>query len=225
MTRRTLELAAFFAALLIASLAFHAWLASHDDQLRLQSTLAAQKQLLDAADARERTRVETLDHALAQITETKRTTQTPAQILRELPKYLALPQPITAETRKQQGTDLSENPHTPAGTSATGEAPSTVVAQVSANLPDTPAARIPSTDLKPLFDFVQDCRSCQTQLATAKQNAQDDNVKLEALTRERDAAIRASKGGGFWRRLKHNVIWFAVGAGAGAASGFVVARR
>jgi len=49
MTRRTLEIAAFCAALLLAALIFHAWLAAHDDQLRLSSTLATQKQALDAA--------------------------------------------------------------------------------------------------------------------------------------------------------------------------------
>jgi hypothetical protein len=43
MTRRTLEIVALCIALLIAALAFHAWLDSHDDQLRLQSTIASQK--------------------------------------------------------------------------------------------------------------------------------------------------------------------------------------
>ena len=65
MTRHTLEIAALSAALLIAALAFHAWLASHDEQLRLASTLAAQKQLIDAADAREHSRQITLDATLA----------------------------------------------------------------------------------------------------------------------------------------------------------------
>ena len=95
MTRRTLEIAAFATALLVASLAAHAWLASRDEQVRLASTLAAQKQLIDAADARERSRQPALDSTLAQIEKLKRTTQTPAQIVRDLPKYLPLPQPIT----------------------------------------------------------------------------------------------------------------------------------
>ncbi|MGC1629293.1 MAG: hypothetical protein WA735_20745, partial [Candidatus Acidiferrales bacterium] len=59
---------------------------------------------------------------------------------------------------------------------------------------------------------------CQAQLATAKLNAADDAAKLAAITRERDAAITTAKGGTFWRRLRRNALWFAVGAGAGAVA-------
>src|SRR5271154_3567408 len=97
MTRRTLEIAAFCAALLLAALIFHSWLAAHDDQLRLQSTLATQKQALDAADARERNRNSTLKDALAQIDTLKRRaqTETPPELARALEDALHLPQPIT----------------------------------------------------------------------------------------------------------------------------------
>src|SRR3984957_6802991 len=74
-TRRTIEIVAFCAALFLAALMFHAWLAAHDDQLRLASTLATQKQAIDAADARERDRNATLKDALAQIDTLKRTAQ------------------------------------------------------------------------------------------------------------------------------------------------------
>ena len=40
--RHKIEIAASCAALLLAALIFHAWLAAHDDQLRLASTLATQ---------------------------------------------------------------------------------------------------------------------------------------------------------------------------------------
>ena len=33
---------------------------------------------------------------------------------------------------------------------------------------------------------------------------------------ERDAAIRAARGGGFWSRLRRNAKWFAVGAATAA---------
>ena len=99
-TRRTIEIVAFCAALLLAALIFHTWLAAHDDQLRLASTLATQKQALDAADARERDRNATLKDALAQIDALKRTAQneTPAQLARALQDALQLPQPITIAT-------------------------------------------------------------------------------------------------------------------------------
>jgi hypothetical protein len=240
--RRTIEIAAFCAALLLAAMAIHAWLDSRDEQQRLATTLAAQKQLLDAADSRERTRESALDATLAQIEALKRATQTPEQILRELPKYLALPQPITlapaanpptAAAPAQQGSDdptrivrqpesaAAEEPRDPAASPAKKGA---VASQSPATLPTAPAAQIPSADLKPLYDYVQDCRECQAQLAAAKQNQLDDAAKLAALTRERAAAVTAAKGGTFWRRARRNAAWFAAGAALGAAAGYAAHR-
>lgn len=219
--RRTLEIAAFLVALLIAALALHAFLASRADQRQLQSTLAAQKQLLDAADARERTRDASLTSTLAQIDSLKRATQTPVQIIRDLPKYLPLPQPITlappvssADAPTQQGTGPSPKltPTIPA---------SPLSSQPTAGLPPAPTAQLPAVDLKPLYDYVQDCRSCQAQLAAAKQDSADDSSKIAALTRERDAAVTAAKGGSFLRRLRRNALWF----GLGAAVGYAAAKR
>ena len=259
MTRRTIEIAAFCVALLLGAMAVHAWLASRDEQQRLASTLAAQEQLLDAANARERTRLSALDDTLAQIENLKRETQSPAQILRDLPTYLSLPQPITMTPAAGQGTDQSAKgaapPESAAGeeprnlTSAAGRSPTapgepTLLPQAvapaagSQRLPAVPAAssqtcdqagncaaQIPSADLKPLFDYVQDCRACQAQPASAKQNAADDATKIAALTRERDAAVTASKGGTFWRRVRRNAEWFAVGAALGAAAGYKASKR
>jgi hypothetical protein len=84
-------------------------------------------------------------------------------------------------------------------------------------------AEIPAADLKPLYDYVQDCRECQARLAAATQNRTDDATKLQAMTLERDAAVTAAKGGTFWRRLRRNIAWFAAGAAAGAAAGTTAA--
>ncbi|MGH9746900.1 MAG: hypothetical protein ACRD59_12430 [Candidatus Acidiferrales bacterium] len=356
MTRRTIEILAVCISLLVATLAFHAWLSSHDDQLRLQSTLASQKLVLDAADARERDRNATLKDTLAQIESLKRQVQTPEQILRELPKYLPLPQPITlsnessanarastphtdpntiTEAATNSGADQQGTPTAPQrlapiaarqGTTSSaktassaktwlnallhpsqrgafaGGAPSATQsalpgsgqqssvhpgqtpqsqlgsrapdAQLSSNsspqsqtsqdtnnrgtiapaeatpalsiLPDpahdagtanfhessphaaaqplippataptSSAAQIPTADLKPLFDFVQECRTCQIQLTAAKQDAADNAQKITALTRERDAAVTAAKGGTLWLRLRRNSHWLAIGAAVSA---------
>jgi hypothetical protein len=221
--RRTIELAAFAVALLIATMAVHAWLASRDEQQRLASTLAAQKQLLDAADSRERTCQFALDATLAEIEKLKSATQTPQQIVSALPQYIPLPQPITFATA-QQGTDASmgtaaQSPlHEPPGASSnTASAPS--------SLPSAPAAQIPTADLKPLYDYIQDCRACQAQLAAAKQTASDDTSKITALTTERDAALTAAKGGTVWRRFRRNALWFAAGAALGTAAGYHATHR
>ena len=217
--RNSIEIVVSALALILAALAFHAWLASRDDQIRLQATLAAQKQLLDAADAHERDRAARLQDTLAQIDALKRATPTPAQIMRDLPKYLSLPQPITLAPTSvgdshaasgnasayQQGSGASEN-----SGGSSSPAPQ--------NLPDSPVAQIPASDLKPLYDFVQDCRACQAQLAAVKLNAADDATKIAALVRERDAAINASKGGGVLLRLRRNALWFVVGAGVSTAA-------
>ncbi|MGD1210746.1 MAG: hypothetical protein ABR973_05235 [Candidatus Acidiferrales bacterium] len=212
--RRTIEIASFLATLLVAALAAHAWLAARADQQRLQSTLAAQKQLLDAADSRERARAATLNDTLAQIDDLKRATQTPAQIVRELPQYLPLPQPITLPSRTSPA-----GPTTQQGTAPSEQRASEPGAPEA--LPASPIAQLPASDLKPLYDFVQDCRACQAQLAAVKLNSADDATKIAALTRERDAAITAAKGGSFWRRLRRNALWFVVGA----ASGYAAAKR
>lgn len=210
---RTFEIVAFLAAILLAALAFHAWLAAHDEQQRLQATLDSQKQLLDAANARENDRNATLNAAIAQIAKNERATQTPAQILQQLPSYLPLPQPISS-VPPQQGTLPSETSPPPAPQAQSTPSPSLPAAPA----PQAPNLQLPAEDLKPLYDFAQDCHACQLKLAVANQNATDDAQKISALTRERDAAVTAAKGGSFFRRLRRNALWFAIGAGVGYAA-------
>jgi hypothetical protein len=321
--RRTLEVSAVIAATILIAMGFHAWLTAHDEQLRMQATIATQKQQLDAADARERARATILDQTLAQIQKLKRDTQTPEEILKQLPQYLNLPEPITlnlsstgddsqagavsptaVQGKIKKGTGLrvfgrnwfarnptpandgdergspnarnspasaapnsegdsvshegvgsvrSETPSQPLPLSASADtslsyqhdnpskfspasntsaafpdaanqsrAPASgdrTATRVSQNAPGSSPAQIPAADLKPLYDYVQDCRSCQAQLAAAHQNRADDAAKFEAMTRERDAAVIAAKGGTLWRRFRRNFEWFAMGAIIGATAG------
>ena len=232
--RRTIELALFAAAVLIATMAVHAWLTSRDDQQRLAATLAQQKQLLDAADSREHTRDSALNNTLAQIQQLKRTTLTPQQIVSALPKYLTLPQPVTLAPSgavlnpsslagRDPGpgvgpTGLPQQGIGPSPNATTATRPAPIPSGPAHALPDAPTAQIPAADLKPLYDFIQDCRACQAELAAAKQNASDDAAKINALTAQRDAALTATKGGTFWHRLRRNAEWFALGAALGAAA-------
>ena len=122
-----------------------------------------------------------------------------------------------ASPQTQQGTGTSlpapnssvANP-APSRSNATGSASSATAPQST--------AEIPAADLAPLNNYVQDCRACQLELTAAKQNATDDAAKIRALTRERDAAITAAKGGPFWLRLKRNAHWLAIGAAVGAVT-------
>ena len=192
------------ATLVAAVFVVHAWLAAREDRMRLAATIETQKQIIDAADRRERERAGQLREQLAAIDALKRRIATPQQIVRALPQYLPLPQPIhLTPPPAQQGSPLPEKPEPhpaeparPAG---------------------GPVAQLPVEDLKPLFDFVQDCRACQNELAEAKQQVADDRVKLDALTHERDAALRAARGGSFWTRARRAAKWFIIGVGVGAA--------
>ena len=298
--RRTLQISAVIAAVILVAMVFYSWLASLDEQLLMTTPIAAQKQQLDAADARERARATALDQTLAQIQKLKHDTQTPEEVLSQLPQYLNLPQPITlnppsgqnppqaaatsdaGQGKNKKGTGLrlfgknwfapktapassderasgsvasspiseAVDPNVGSATAQTrasvdgkhSPASSSGIADAVAELPDaanptqppsshdrTPSAmsqdaatpssaQIPAADLKPLYDYVQDCRSCQAQLTAAQQTRADDATKLTAMTQERDAALTAAKGGSIWRRFRHNLNWFVLGAAVGAAA-------
>ena len=170
-TRRTIEIAAFCAALLLAALIFHAWLAAHDDQLRLASTLATQKQALDAADARERDRNATLKDALAQIDALKHNAQneTPAQLARALQDALHLPQPITISSEP-----LSNDANAPhvrtAGLRPAPLSSSTTPAPLSndAHAPDVRTAGVPPAPLPPSTTQQQGPKNSQQEIQRHK---------------------------------------------------------
>jgi len=244
--RRTIEIAALAVALLAGAVGIHEWIAARADLLHLQATLAGQKQLIDAADARERDRAAALKDTLAQIDALKRAHQTSAEIVRDLPKYISLPAPIALQpadgknslvealvpaapssimgdvTTGLNAPDNSISSSAKGKKDSQGPEPSTAtdssVLPSRSDVPTAPEAQIPAADLKPLYDFVQDCRACQAQLAAAKLSAADDASKFAALTRERDAAIQASKGGSIGRRIRRDIVWLLAGAAAGSAA-------
>ena len=178
-----------FAFLLALALHF-SWRADQRDRSRLASELAATKQLLAAADARQRDRDTQLAQTLATLAAEKRATATPAQIVRELPSQIPLPSPIA----------LQSAPASPSSPS-----------------PQTNAL-IPTEDLKPLYDFTIDCKACQAKLAAAQGDLADERQKTSSLTRERDDSLRIARGGSLWRRIGRAAKWFLIGAAAGAVA-------
>jgi hypothetical protein len=295
MTSGTFKLVALAIFALVVGLTVHAWVVAQDNQQRLQSTLAAQKQVLDDANSRQRTRDAALNDTLAEIEKLKNTTRSSQQLVDQLQKYLALPQPMLLVNRGlspsavpgERSSRLTHQPGLSADTagtrSVTGNSSSAAGSQSPAPIaelvigpksdhPDIPSsqvssqrssnspshlqsdtqrisaqldqvlppptapppipsnsvkacssspdcvAEIPAGDLKPLYNYVQNCRACDAELAVSKQNASDDATKVAALTRERDAAVTASKGGSFMRRLRRNILWFSVGAAMGYAA-------
>ena len=187
-----IRLAELAAILVLAAALIQAWRADQRDRAQLSAELAATKQLLAAADARQHDRDTQLAQTLAALAAEKRSIITPAQIVRELPRELPLPAPIT----------LQSTPATPATGGQTSTAPTQAV--------------IPAEDLKPLYDFTLDCKACQAKLVAAQGNLADEQKKSAALTLERDRAVRIARGGSAWRRIGRAAKWFVIGAAAGA---------
>jgi hypothetical protein len=189
-TKYLFHLAELTIAILLASAIFFSWRADRRDRAQLASELAATKQLLAAADARQHNRDTQLAQTLATLAAEKHTIVTPAQIIRELPAQLPLPSPI--------------------------------VLQSAPALPNSPTPKtnaiIPAEDLKPLYDFTIDCKTCQAKLATAQSDLADERQKTTALTHERDDALRIARGGTAWRRITRAAKWFLIGAAAGAVA-------
>jgi hypothetical protein len=179
------------AVLAVAAIAVRSWVAAHDTDVELRATLAAQKQLIEQAAAREKDRDAALAKTLAGISEVKRAVQTPVQAAEKISQALpSLPEPIQIQVpAPEPGKDVTPLPAT---------------------------ASVPQPDLVPLYDYLEDCRACQAQLAAKNNDLTDEHTKVTALTAERDAAVRAARGGGFWARARRTAKWLLIGGALGA---------
>ena len=194
----TLMAIAAIAVLALAAIGVRSWLAARDATTQLTATLAAQKQLLGQAAAREQQRDAALATTLAGINRAKSSVQTPAQAAAQIPGVLpSLPAPVLLDL--------------PAPT---------------ASEPTPPAeASIPQADLKPIYDDLQDCRACQAQLSAAQNDLADEHLKVTALTTQRDAAVKAANGGRLWSRMRQAAKWLVIGAVIGAAGAVASSHR
>lgn len=197
-------------ALLVAILAIailEAWRAEHRATAQLEAELATTKQALAAADARQQTRDTQLTQTLSSLAAEKRAATTPIQILHDLPNVISLPAPLTLQSAA------------PSATAPDAKSPDGKPAPGTSSGPNTPKPQqvlIPADDLKPLYDFGLDCKACQAKLAASQGDLTDEKSKTAALTKERDVALRAAKGGTTLKRIARAAKWFAIGAAAGA---------
>jgi hypothetical protein len=222
--------------LLLAAAVILAWREARSDRAQLQTQLAAANQALAAASARQQDRDAKLSDVLAGIAAEKKASTTPDQLLAGIAREVGLPTPLTlqpAATPHIAGQSTTPSPAKPAGNSASsnalqiGAAPggpqtsapsptSTATASASTQAPTAPDAKIPAADLKPLYDYVLDCKACQAKLTAAQSDLADEKSKTATLTKSRDDAVRAAKGGSILKRITRALKWFAIGAAAGA---------
>lgn len=186
-----------------ALLAFSSWRRAQSAWVAAQGTIAAEAQTIEQAKkqaskiaAEQKARDQATAAQLTAMRKKVEKLKSAAQIASWLPKQLPTPQPVKIEVPKA----TKANP-----------APAAV-------------ARIPQPDLPALRDYVESCEACSVRLHTAQQDlaAKDEQLKLagerlSAAEKQRDAALKAAKGGGFWHRVGAAFKWFAIGAGAGAA--------
>lgn len=196
---RILGAIAALTAVCLSIMLARSWRASQQAAADTRVTFRAQAPILDQAKKRELQRDRVLSKNLAVISRAQRSVRKPADIAKRLPAaFPPLPHPLAVSLAPR------------------------------ASVPDAPEApaiiTVPQGDLKPLFDRLEDCRACQEQLATAQHDLQDERARVSALTVERDAALNAARGGGFWSRLRSDVKWFAVGGAMGALAASAARR-
>lgn len=186
----TLSLVFLLALLAIAGLGVRSWLAARREAAKLAATVSAQQKLIDQANTREQQRNARLANALATIARERAAVKTPAQAAVKIPTLLpVLPDPIRIDLPKPQ-------PGQPS--------------------PPPAIASIPQPDLKPVYNYLQDCRVCRLKLAADQANLRDQHSQIAALTTQRDAALRAVHGGGFWSHVADAAKWIVIGAAIGA---------
>jgi len=210
--RSWLPLAAIAVLCALGIAVFSAWRADQRERHRLQSELAAAQKTVAQLTAQQDQRHAQLNKTLRTLSAQKKSVQTPEQALRALPDVLPLP------------SALREAPLLTASASPLGAPTANITRQPNpAGVPPRNSATVspkpillPAEDLQPLYNFAVDCRACQAKLAAAQADLADERAKTQALGRERDAALRAARGGSFWNRIGRAAKWFAIGAAAGA---------
>ena len=198
--RTWLHLAVSAIAILVAATLFFEWRSERQDRARLQAVLSQAEQSLQRATDSQEQRDKQLKDTVAKLESLKTAVKTQQQILAKLPELLPLPKPI----------ELAPN---------VSEADSAPESVANTSLPNGPnPIALPVEDLKPLYDFAVDCKACQAKLATATADLADEKTKAQALSRERDAALKLANGGSLRQRVGRAMKWFLIGAIAGAVA-------
>jgi len=181
-----------------------AWQAVRREQAELQQKLNAAEQQVHDATERQQDRDTELNKVLALLASKKRTVQTPKQVMDALPDILPLPEPLSADAGS-----ISTLSRSDADRQAGSGGPSA---------PESPKIALPLNDLKPLYDFAVTCKACQAELAATQADLKDERLKTGTLSRERDSALQAARGGTVMKRVVRAAKWFALGAAAGVVA-------
>jgi hypothetical protein len=205
-----IKLGAVVVVAVLAASVFLAWRDARKEQAALQAELKTTQQSLAEATARQATRDAAVNDLVAGLKKKETAVQKPAQVVAALPGLITLPEPITiAPEPAGVQSDRAKRPASEGGPYTSKKATSDVDGI-------QPKVNFPAADLKPLYDFAVECKACQAKLGAAQADLADEKLKTQSLSRERDDALRAAKGGSVFRRIARAAKWFAIGAAAGA---------
>ena len=206
--RSWVQFAPAAALAIVAGCLFFAWRGAQRDQAKLQTELGNAQQAIAAANSRQQSRDTQLEQLLAHIRQQKRSVQKPAEVVRGLSEELPLPKAMFVPFARQEA-------------APTNSASSQMPRNQSKDWPlqgSAPGVVLPKEDLKPLYDFALDCKACRAELSVAQANLKDEQIKSQTLRKERDDALRVSRGGSLLQRMTRAAKWFVIGAAAGAVA-------
>jgi len=193
---------------------YFSWRAEVRSRAELAAELAAAKEAITAVEERQQARDAKLADTLAAIAAEKRAVRSPAQILKDLPNQIPLPVPIVIQN--------IPSPVTSGAQAQAGKAQVEALTTHKAGALSTDASKVQGViagpDLKLLYDFALDCKSCQSKLAASQSDLADEKGKTAILINERDDALRVARGGSVWQRIGRASKWILIGAAAGTVA-------
>lgn len=229
MLRKT-EIGIIMVALVSVVICARQWHETRVERVALKEQIAQQQKANDAESANERKSAQILKNRIAEIEALKKKTKTAADAAKALPAALSsLPLPIKIElppepkqevSARATGTESADTAgptQSSAGKVRLGATASESPGEMS-TLGDQMAAiaRIPTQDLKPIYDAVENCKECELQLDSLQAQLAATKLRLQAAEKERDEALVIAKGGSRRTRFKRAIKWFVIGAAAGS---------
>lgn len=167
---------------------FHQW---RMDSQKAKITQAAQEQVIAAADKRMADREKDFNDTVKQLETLKSTPKTTTQtIIEHIPQLITLPEKVTVEPERSP---------------VTGD-----IIPGKQDIVLTPANQLV------LNDKLVECKECEVERSKLKSDVTDEQAKSAAAEKERDAWMKAAKGGSVLQRIGRAAKWFAIGAAAGA---------
>lgn len=195
--------------IILGTLWYKNWHSNAKSEADLKGRLVSYERTIADANLRLSQRDKELGAALEQVKKVKAEMRTPGDIVKALPQYLPLPSPIRLDSADRDGLHLDKG-------AKMSRSPEVATKRVEDEAPSpVPAVSLPIEDIKPLFDFTQDCRSCKIQLQASEQDNASLRSEIAAVEGERNVAMAAKRGGSVLQKIKHYSMCFLAGAAAG----------